>query len=67
MTHEKKIKVSVEITFEYDDEHPNYYDEGVTTATAIDMAIRPTRSIEDGVRLKRVCNEDMDAYWLINP
>ena len=66
MKQKRTIHVNVEITFEYDTEHPNYFDEGLAQATAIDMAIRPTRSIEDGVKLLQVCNKGMDAFWLIN-
>lgn len=66
MTHKKTIKVEVEITFEYDDEHFNYLDEQVAEATAKDMTIRPSRDIEDGVKLLQVCNREENAYWIIN-
>lgn len=63
----RTIKIEVEITYEYDPTHRNYIDQDVAAATAMDMAIRPTRSIEDGVRLLQVRNEEQDYYWLINP
>jgi len=64
----KTIKIEVEITYQYDPNHKNYFDEGLTDATAMDMAINPSRSIEDGVRLLQVCNQEKDYYWLIkNP
>lgn len=59
------IKVEVEITFQYDTSHHSYIDDGVAAATAQDMAIRPTRSIEDGVKLLQVCNREQESYWLI--
>lgn len=65
MKQKKTIKVEVEITFEYDTDHPACWDEGIVDATAKDMAIQPTRSIVDGVKLLQVCNREEDIYWLI--
>lgn len=65
MTHEKEVKVEVTIRYRYDDENPRYIDERVAEATAIDLAIRCDRDIEDGVQLIRVYNPDMEAYWLL--
>ena len=64
----KTIKVEVEIMFEYDPNHFNVVGMGEDYVDAIakDMAIRPTKSIEDGVRLIHVCNREEDAWWLIN-
>lgn len=63
----RTIKVEVEIEFEYDPNHFNLVGMGENYVDAIakDMAIRPTKSIEDGVKLLRVCNRDEDAWWLI--
>lgn len=65
MTHEKEVKVEVTIRYRYDDENPRYIDEQVAEATAIDLAVRCDRDIEDGVQLIRVYNPDMEAYWLL--
>ena len=65
MTHEKEVKVEVTIRYRYDDENPRYIDERVAEATAIDLAIRCDRDIEDGVQLIRVYNPDMETYWLL--
>lgn len=65
MTHEKEVKVEVTIRYRYDDENPRYIDERVAEATAIDLAIRCDRDIEDGVQLIQVYNPDMEAYWLL--
>jgi len=65
MTHEKEVKVEVTIRYRYDDENPRYIDERVAEATAIDLAIRCDRDIEDGVQLIRVYNPDTEAYWLL--
>lgn len=65
MTHEKEVKVEVTIRYRYDDEIPRYIDERVAEATAIDLAIRCDRDIEDGVQLIRVYNPDTEAYWLL--
>ena len=64
---EKTIKIEVEITYEYDPNHRNYIDEGYANAVAMDMAINPSHSIEDGVKLLQVCNQEKDYWWLINP
>ena len=67
MIKKKTIKMEVEITFEYDTDHRNYMNESVSTATALDLAINPAQTIEDGVRLLEVCNREQDYWWMTNP
>ena len=64
----RTIKVEVEIMYEYDTNHYNTKGVGIDYIDAIakDMAIRPCKSVEDGVRLLHVCNRDEQAWWLIN-
>lgn len=59
----RKIKVEVEITYEYNPEEgvgQGWYD-----AVAKDLAIRPAEWEEDGVRLITVCNREEDSWWMI--
>lgn len=65
MKHIAKTKIEVEITFEYDDEHYNFFSPKLAKATAIDLAIQPSRDTEDGVRLLEVCNKKKDIWWMI--
>ena len=64
----RTVKVEVEIEYEYDPEHQDLvnFDEAYIDSVAKDMAIRPTKSIESGVRLIHVCNREDDSWWLIN-
>ncbi len=64
----RTVKIEVEIEYEYDPKHHDIIGmgESYVDAVAKDMAIRPSRSIESGVRLLCVCNRDEDSYWLIN-
>ena len=66
MKHRATTKIEVEITYEYDDAHFSYIDEDYARYSALDMAIRPTRSVEDGVKLIQVRNEENNYYWMIN-
>ena len=60
----KTTKIELEITFEYDDAHFNLSAERMATATAIDMVVRPSESIEDSVKLISVCDSTNETYWL---
>lgn len=60
----KTTTIELEITFEYDDAHFNLSAERMAEATAIDMVVRPSKSIEDSVELLSVCDSSNETYWL---
>jgi len=65
MKHKRTITETIEITYEYDDEHPHYFCQSFVDTTAACMTINPSISIEDGVRLLKVETADHESIWYI--